>query len=83
MAEPKVSIAEQKLRAIQHTVVLAAWLEDARQTLGRLEEIREFYPDIDARLVELDCMRPMVWSKEESAALVGVMLMAERACLDQ
>jgi len=80
MAEPRISIAERQLGSIQHTVVLAAWIESARQTLGRLEEIREFYPDLKDRLDELGCESPMAWCQEESAALVGIMQMAERAC---
>ena len=83
MAEPRISTAEARLQAIRHTVVLAAWIEDARQTLARLEEIRDFYPDISKRLAELGCVSPIAWQQEESAALVGVMQAAEWACREQ
>lgn len=79
MATEKASL-EDKLLSIQHVVVLAAWIEDARRALNRLEEIRELNADVKNRLAELNYLSPMDWCQEESEALVGIMQIAERAC---
>lgn len=79
MTEPTASL-ESKLRLIQQVIILAAWTEDARRALDRVEEITEFYPDIGKRLSELGYANPISWSQPESEALVGIMQMADQAC---
>lgn len=79
MAELTTSL-ESKLRLIQQVLILAAWTEDARQALGRLEELRHSSPDMRDALSAAGVLSPMEWSQDESEALVGIMQMAERAC---
>lgn len=83
MATETVSRAEfeEDIYEFKHLVVLAQWVEMARNHIDHIDDLRKAIGSLDERLSDFNISTGPEWGEAESSALVALMLNVERGCM--